>query len=100
MIEHAHIWGGGWWIFPMVMMVFMMFFCFFGMRRWFGSMGTDEGFRGCWPSRWGRSDSAIQILNRRYARGEIEREIDREEYELRRRAIEETEASDRELQGS
>ena len=84
MMEHAHFWAGGWWIFPMVMMVFMMFFCFFGMRRWFWSSGTDVENRWCW---WPRSDSsvsALEILNRRYALGEIERE----EYEEKRRDIE------------
>ena len=80
MIEHTHLWGAYWWIFPLIMMAF----CFFGMRRWFWSMGTNEDFRGCWSSRWGRSDSATEILSRRYARGEI----DKEEYELKRRDME------------
>ena len=78
MIEHTHFWGGYWWIFPILMMVIMMFFCFFGMRRWFWSSGTDRDSRG------DNSASALEILNRRYARGEI----DREEYEQKRQDIE------------
>jgi putative membrane protein len=89
MIEHTHFWGGYWWIFPMIMMVFMMFFCFFGMRRWFWSSDTDEETRWCWWPRSDSSASALEILNRRYARGEI----DREEYEQKRSDIERTAAS-------
>ena len=89
MVEHTHFWGGYWWIFPMIMMVFMMFFCFFGMRRWFWSSDTDEEGRWCWWPRSDSSASALEILNRRYARGEI----DREEYEQKRSDIERTVAS-------
>ena len=84
MFEHTHFWVGYWWIFPMVMMVIMMLFCFFGMRRWFWSSGTDEDRGSCWFPRWERGDSALEILSRRYARGEI----DREEYEQKRGDIE------------
>ena len=73
---HEHYWFFGyWWIFPMV----MMFFCFFFMRGWRGS-----GWR-CWsgPS-WDEEGSPGDILDKRFARGEI----DREEYEERKKVLE------------
>ena len=85
MIEHAHFWGAYWWLMPVTIMVFMMALCFFGMRRGgFWSMDNSESIRGCWFPRWDGSASAIEILNRRYARGEIQKE----EYEQKRRDLE------------
>ncbi|UCG39565.1 MAG: SHOCT domain-containing protein [bacterium] len=71
----AYYWGFGyWWIFPLV----MMFFCFLFMRgcrrRW--SWGTG--------SFWGPGESAMDILDKRFARGEI----DQQEYEERKRTLE------------
>ena len=90
MVEHTHFWGGYWWIFPMIMMVFMMFFCFSGMRRRFWSSRTDEDIRGFWFPRLDSPASALEILSRRYARGEIERE----EYEQKRQDIERDQVPD------
>lgn len=64
--------GGYWWIFPLV----MMFFCFLFMRR------------GCsrWMCGWdGKSigDSALDIINKRYANGEI----DQREYEQKKKEL-------------
>jgi len=73
---HEHyMFFGYWWIFPMV----MMFFCFLFMRGWCGSrrMWWSGPFRG-------PGESPTDILDKRYARGEI----DQEEYEERKRNLE------------
>lgn len=58
-------WGGGGlsWIFPLLMMVFIIAACAFFMTRMFGRRfrGDDTG-------------SAIRLLNERFAKGEISKE--------------------------
>jgi putative membrane protein len=63
---------GGMWIFPMIMFVVMIIF-------FFGSFGRG----GCRRPRWGpgsrhgeggETDSALEILKKRYAKGEITKE--------------------------
>lgn len=74
---------GWWWIFPVAMIVL----CLFMMR---GRMGCMM----CWPSsrsstktgQIATSDSARQILDKRYALGEI----NKEEYEEKKGDIEQT----------
>jgi len=74
MYAYGAFWNGfhWWWIIPIAMMVF----CFFMMR----------GHRGCMTS-WHRSphntESAREILDKRYALGEISKE----EYEEKKRHI-------------
>lgn len=75
---HEGFWSGSWWVVPIVMIALCLFMMG-GMTRW--------GWKGRMP-RW-RSlcdthcDSALEILNRRYARGEI----DKNEYEEKKMAI-------------
>jgi putative membrane protein len=64
-------WSGYWWIFPLVMVVF----CFFFMRGCAGRMMCG------WRS--GVGDSALDVLDRRYAAGEI----NQEEYEERKKQL-------------
>jgi putative membrane protein len=68
---------GFWWIFP-VIMIAMMVFCFFMMKR--GHMGPMM----CMGShKEDTSDQAPHILDKRYAQGEI----GKQEYEEKKRDI-------------
>lgn len=72
-----HFWYGGWWVFPMVMPIVMLVIFLIVLYFVFGR----GGFRPPW---WGDSDkyythgrdleSAIEILKKRYAKGEITKE--------------------------
>ena len=70
-----HFWWGGWWMFPMMMPLFMLIFAVFIIYGVFG--------RGSVRPPWWRNDSSsnsqgaetpIEILKKRYAKGEISRE--------------------------
>jgi putative membrane protein len=66
-----HGWGWGfWWIFPVLMMALMVVACVFMMRFF---MGHGHSHRD-------DTSSAVQLLNERFARGEIPKE----EYEEKR----------------
>lgn len=79
-----------WWIFPLIFFVMMIVMFFFMMRRWgmgcmwgHGMMDRPE-YRDVMKRYWGeRSESAMEILDKRYAKGEIEKQ----EYEERKAAI-------------
>lgn len=60
-----------WWIFPIAIIVL----CFFMMRRGMGCMRSRR--RSC------SSDSALEILNKRYTSGKI----DKQEYDEKKRTI-------------
>ena len=83
MIEQATFWETYWWLIPVGMMVL----CFLMMRgRGFCMMGgqhTGGSSDKVSPLEDMSSDSALEILNRRYALGEI----DRKEYEEKKAVI-------------
>ena len=83
-------WGfGWWWLIPIAMMV-MCALCFFMMRRRTGCMMCGPFSRiSDDSSSTGGSESVRDILDKRYARGEI----GKTEYEQNKRDIERTDRS-------
>jgi putative membrane protein len=61
---HMMGWGFG-WIFPLLMMAFVIALCVFFMTRMFAGHGHSRGDHAA---------SALQLLNERFARGEISKE--------------------------
>lgn len=81
-----HMWGGGWgfwWIFPMLMFLFMIALCVGALFTMFRGGHSHHGMP--WHAGGGPdpSFSALQILNERFAKGEIQKQ----EYEEKRAAI-------------
>lgn len=83
--------GNGWWvIFPIIFMVFMLSMMF-GFRRRGSGHGRGMGPMGMGPMGKGghsgeagkREDSAMEVLRRRYAAGEITDE----QYDAMRRKL-------------
>ncbi len=82
MFTCAGLSAGLWWIFPLLM-IGMVVLCFFMMRGHMGSMMCRPGFRSPRSHGEDASDSALDILNKRYARGEI----NKEEYEEKKKVV-------------
>ena len=80
-----HFWWGGWWIFPIVMPLVMVVVLVAVLYFVFGR----GSFRPPWwsdsdrPSSHKVSETAIEIVQKRYAKGEITRE----EFETIRRYL-------------
>ena len=68
-----------WWIFPLVMIIF----CIFMMRGRMGSIMCGHGSHEGDSRKTIDSESAFDILDKRYATGEI----NREEYEEKKRDL-------------
>lgn len=65
----------GWWIIPIIFCLLMIVFMFFGRGR--RGFGPNKFFNAKETNIGDSSESAIDILNKRYAKGEIsKREYD------------------------
>ena len=87
---HTMHWHGFWWIFPLMFFVVMIVIFIFMFRRggmgcmWCDRMMGRPETRDSMKRYWGeRSESALEILDKRYANGEIEKQ----EYEEKKAAI-------------
>jgi putative membrane protein len=74
--------SGYWWIFPIIMIA-MMVLCFFMMRGHAGSMKCGPNFGRSGSHNENASDRPLDILNRKYAQGEI----NKQEYEEKKEDI-------------
>jgi len=64
---------GYWWILPLIMIA-MMVLCFFMMRGHAGSKMCSPSFGHSGSHSENASDRPLDILNRKYAQGEINRQ--------------------------
>ncbi len=76
-----HFWMGGMWIFPTIMIIVVLFFIFTVLGRRGGRYPWEE-YRN-YHSGSENSETALDILKKRYAKGEITKV----EYEEAKRTI-------------
>ena len=69
MYPGEHFWWGGWWMFPMAMPVVMLVILIVVLYLFFGRGGLRPRWRDRYPGR--ESESVMDILKKRYAKGEI-----------------------------
>lgn len=72
-----HFWWGEWWLFPIIMfltmvVIFVVMFYFVFWRSGFRPPRWNDSDRPSSPPK--DSETAIEILKKRYAKGEISRE--------------------------
>jgi uncharacterized membrane protein len=79
MYSSAFFCSSWWWVWP----VLMVAMCFFMMRRWKGPMMCGFGHQRRHRPQFNSSDSASDILDKRYAACDI----DQSEYEERKRKL-------------
>lgn len=72
MYPGEHFWWGGWWMFPMVMPIIFLMVAIIVLYLIFGR----RGFRPPWWDQYQgkETESAMDILKKRYAKGEITKE--------------------------
>lgn len=72
MYPGEHFWWGGWWMFPMVMPIIFVVIVIVVLYLIFGRGGFRPPGGNKYPDR--DSETALDILRKRYAKGELNRE--------------------------